>query len=235
MTATEVLDQLKKLGKESYRNTFLKHGAPDSLLGVSVADMKIIQKKVKKDHALALELYDSGISDAMYLAALICEPAKMTRAQLQKWVKGATWYMLSNYTVAWAASESRFGAELAREWIESKKEITACAGWSTWSSLVSIKPDSELDLAELQKLLDRVAREIHGAQNRVRGSMNQFVIAVGSFVTPLNSKAKAAARAIGKVDVDMGDTSCEAPLAFEYIEKVEKMGRAGKKRKSAMC
>jgi 3-methyladenine DNA glycosylase AlkD len=235
MTANEVLNQLQKLGKESYRRIFLNHGAPDSILGVSVADMKIIQKKVKKDHALALELYDTGISDAMYLAALVSEPMKMTKAQLQKWVKGATWHMLSYYTVPWVASESRFGAELAREWIESKKELIASAGWSTWSSLVSIKPNSELDLPELEKLLDRVAKQIHGAQNWVRDTMNSFVIAVGSYVTPLTAKAKSVAKTIGTVHVDKGDTSCKVPDAFEYIEKVEKKGRAGKKRKSAMC
>ena len=40
---------------------------------------------------------------------------------------------------------------------------------------------------------------------------------------------------IGKVDVDMGNTSCKVPDATEYIRKVEKMGRIGKKRKTARC
>lgn len=235
MTANEVLTQFQKLGKESYRQTFLRHGAPESILGVSVGDMKKIQKKIKKDHALALELYDTGISDAMYFSALISEPQKMTKPQLQKWVKGATWHMLSYYTVPWVAAESRFGAELAREWIESKKELVASAGWSTWSSLVSIKPDSELDLTELEKLLDRVVKQIHGSPNLVRESMNCFIIAVGSYVTPLSFKAKATAKAVGKVEVDKGDTACKVPDAFAYIEMVEQKGRAGKKRKSAMC
>ena len=44
-----------------------------------------------------------------------------------------------------------------------------------------------------------------------------------------------AAESIGKVDVDMGGTSCKVPFAPEYIDKVVKMGRLGKKRKQVRC
>jgi len=133
------------------------------------------------------------------------------------------------------AAESRFGAELAREWIESPKEPIAVAGWSTFSSLAAIKPDEELDRAELEKLLDRVQKDIHASRNRVRYTMNGFVIAVGCYVPALASRAKAVAKVIGKVEVDMGGTACKVPDALAYIQKVEKAGRQGKKRKTAMC
>ena len=42
-------------------------------------------------------------------------------------------------------------------------------------------------------------------------------------------QAKATAKKLGKVEVDMHGTSCKVPLATEYIEKIEKTGRAGKK------
>ena len=47
--------------------------------------------------------------------------------------------------------------------------------------------------------------------------------------------AKAVAKKIGKVEVDMGDTSCKVPLAWEYIEKMQKTGGAFKKRKTFKC
>jgi 3-methyladenine DNA glycosylase AlkD len=235
MTADEVVAELKALGNEGIKKIFFRHGAKEPLYGVKIEDMKKIQKRVKKDHALALALYDTGISDAMYLAGLISDPPQMTKAQLQKWAKKATWSMISEYTVAWVAAESRFGAELAREWIDSPKEQIASTGWATWSSLVGIKPDEELDLDELADLLDRVATGIHQEPDRVRYVMNGFVIAVGSYVLPLASKAKAAAAQIGNVKVDVGETACTVPNALEYIRKVEKSGRAGVKRKSAMC
>src|SRR6266513_563494 len=106
MTATEVMAQLKKLGTEQTKKTFLRHGAKEPFYGVKVGDLKKIQKRIKKDHDLALKLYDTGISDAMYLAGLIAEPGRMKKADLQRWAKQATWYMLSEYTVAWVAAES---------------------------------------------------------------------------------------------------------------------------------
>ncbi|HJZ90212.1 MAG TPA: DNA alkylation repair protein [Gemmataceae bacterium] len=235
MTVDQVVAELKAMGSEGIKKIFLRHGAKEPVFGVKVGDLKKIQKRVKKDHALALALFDTGISEAMYLAGLISDPPKMTRAQLQKWAKKATWPMTSEYTVPWVAAESLFGAELAREWIDSPKESIALSGWATWSSLVAIKPDEELDLDELADLLDRVATGIHQAPNRVRYVMNGFVIAVGSYMLPLAPRAKAAAEQIGHVKVDMGETDCKVPNALEYIRKVEKSGRAGVKRKTAMC
>ena len=235
MTAKDVLAELKKLGTEQTKKTFLRHGAKEPFFGVKVADLKTIQKRIKKDYQLALDLYATGNSDAMYLAGLIADPEKMTKADLQKWVKGAYWHMLSSYTVPWVASESRFGRELAVEWIDSDEELIATAGWFTYSSLVAIKPDAALDLAEIEKLLGRVKAEIGSAPNRVRYAMNNFVIFVGSFVAPLTAKAKAVAKALGSVEVDMGDTDCKVPDAYAYISKIEKTGRVGKKRKHAAC
>ncbi len=235
MTAKEVLAQLKAFGSEQTKKTFLRHGAKEPFFGVKVADLKVLQKKIKTDHVLALELYDTGNSDAMYLAGMIADPIAFTKAQLQKWVKGAYWYMLSGFTVPWVASEGKFGRELAIDWIDSNNEMIASAGWSTYSCILSIKPDADLDLKEIEKLLGRVKAEIGSAANRVRYAMNNFVIAVGGYVSPLTAKAKATAKAIGAVEVDMGDTSCKVPDACAYIEKIEKMGRVGKKRKHAGC
>jgi 3-methyladenine DNA glycosylase AlkD len=235
MTATDVLAQLKKLGSEQTKKTLLRHGAKEPFFGVKVGDLKTLQKSIKTNHKLALELYASGNSDAMYLAGLIADPAAFTKADLRKWSKAAYWNMLSGYVVPWVASESKFGRELALEWMNSDDEQIANAGWSTYACLVSITPDENLDLGEIDLLLGRVRDEIDGAPNCVRYTMNGFVIAVGSYVAPLTAKAKTTAKALGAVEVDMGDTSCRVPDARAYIEKVEKAGRVGKKRKHAGC
>ncbi len=171
----------------------------------------------------------------MYLAGLIADENAMTRQDLQKWVEGAYWYMISDYTVPWIAAESKFGTELAMEWIEFDQEFIASAGWATLSSLVSIKPDDVLNIEILSGLLDRVDREIHSAQNRVRYSMNGYVIATGSYIKALNAKAIRIGNNIGKVNVNMGGTACKVPLATQYIQKVIDRGNLGKKRKIARC
>jgi 3-methyladenine DNA glycosylase AlkD len=235
MSLREVMAELRKLGNEQQKKTYLRHGVREPLYGVKIADLKVIQKRVKVDYELSLQLYDTGNADAMYLAGLIADSNRMTKADLRKWVRGAYCNMIAGFTVPWVASESRFGRELALDWIDSDEEMVSTAGWSTYASLVAIKPDAELDLVEIERLLNRVKNEIGGAPNMTRYAMNNFVIAVGGYSAPLTAKAKTVAKAIGTVEVDMGDTSCKVPLAVDYIAKIEKTGRIGQKRKSAMC
>lgn len=235
MTTSEVMKFLKDHGSAQTKAIFVRHGAREPFDGVQVADLKTVVKRVKKDHALALALYDTGHSDAMYLAGLIADETRMTKAILNRWVKGAYWSMLSEFTVPWVAAESRHGWELSARWIESKQEGIAASGWATFSSLVAITPDDGLDLDALERLLARVARAIHAAPNRVRMTMNGFVIAVGSYVNPLHQKALAIARQVGEVRVDMGGTACKVPGAIEHIQKVVKRGSVGKKRTSSRC
>lgn len=235
VTLADILEELKKLGSEQTKKVFTRHGAKEPFFGVKVADLKIIQKKIKKNHELAVELFDTGNSDAMYLAGLIAKPDKMTKKQLQNWANKANWYMISEYTVAWITAESNYGWELALEWIDSKDERIASAGWSTLSSIVMITQDDELDIKILKSLLKRVQKEIPTAPNRVRYTMNGFVIALGSAVTALTKGAIETAVKIGKVNVEMGGTACKVPDAKDYINKVIAKGNAGKKKKTAVC
>ncbi len=234
MTAAEILADLKPLAKESYKKTLLRHGVPEPVLGVSIEELKKIQKRVKHDYQLALDLYDTGIYDAMYLAGLIADDARMTKKDLQGWVEKAG-SALCGYTVPWVAAGSKHGWELGLKWIESKKESIAAAGWATLVSLMSIKDDEELDLAKLKQLLLRVEKSIHDTPNTVRYAMNTFVIGLGTYVKPLAEPAMKSAKKIGQVTVDMGNTACKVPYAPDYIKKVHERGSVGKKRKSAKC
>ncbi len=234
-TVDEVMSELKKKGTEQTRKTFARHNAPENMFGVKVADLKVIVKKIKGNHELALQLFETGNADAQYLAGLVADGSKMTKTQLNGWAKNASWHMVAEYPVAWVASESPHARDLANKWIKSKNPQIASAGWCTWSGIVATRPDDELDLAEIRQLLDTIVAEIHGVPDRVRYTMNGFVIAVGGYVRPMAKAAKAAAKKIGKVTVNMGDTACKVPDALPYIEKMESAGRAGKKRKTIRC
>ena len=235
LTVSHIMAELEALGHEQYKCIWQNHGAPEPLFGVKTQDLKPIVKRVKKNHQLALGLYATGNSDAQYLAGLIADERQMTPELLQTWVDGAKWYMHSQFSVACVASESPYGREMALKWMESPVEQVAVAGWATYSSLVSLRPDVELDLDEIKNLLIIVESEIGHAQNRVRYAMNGFVIAVGVFVSPLKNLALEVGLAIGKVKVDVGNTACKVPYPPDYINKAEANGIIGKKRKSARC
>ena len=96
-------------------------------------------------------------------------------------------------------------------------------------------PDDELDLAEIEELLKSIPARLDAAPNRVRYTMNGFVISVGTYVAPLVRKAAAIAKQIGVVTVDVGDTACKVPLAAEALAKVQAGGRGTAKRKTIRC
>lgn len=231
----EIMNELALLGTEQTLKTMKNHGAVEPIYGVRIGDMKPILKRHKNDHELALELFKTGNSDAMYLAGLMSKPALMTPEVLDEWINGATWHMISEYTVAWNAAESPCKFEMARKWIESDDELTADAGWATWGCILALTPDDQLDEQEIDQLLDRVEREVHSAPNQVRYVMNGFVIAVGSYYPPLAAKAMEVGKRIGKVKVNMGNTECKVPYPPDYIQKVWDKGLLGRKRKEVRC
>lgn len=235
MKLREVMAALKAKGSEQIKRILMKHGAPASLLGVRIGDMKPIAKRIKGDQVLALELYATGIGDAQYLAAMVADGRLMTAKQLQTWAQTASWDMISGFAIAWVASENPAGFKLASKWIESKNEHTARAGWSTLSAIAATVPDADLPVAAYGKLLDRVVKEMPKAPGGARYSMNNFVIMVGTYVAPLGAKAMATARKIGKVEIDMGDTDCNVPLAAEYIVKCRRGAPVAPKRKTMRC
>lgn len=235
MTAKEILLELEGYGNKQTKSTLSKHGAKEPFFGVKVADLKKILKKTKKNHQLSLDLYKTGNSDAMYLAGLMADETKITEAQLNEWIDAAYWYYLSEYAVPWVAAETNFGFELGQKWMQSKNESIAAAGWATLSYYASLREDSQLDLGRYSELLDQVAKEINRAPNRVKHTMNAFVIAIGVYIKELTEKALEVAKKIGKVEVVLAGAGCKEPLATVYIQKVIDKGSLGKKRKSARC
>ena len=115
MTKEEVLSELDSYGDAQTKKTLMRHGAREPLFGVRVGDLKKILKKTKKNHELSLELYETGNSDAMYLAGLMADEKQITKEQLNHWVENAYWYNLSEYAVAWVAAETPFGFEIGLE------------------------------------------------------------------------------------------------------------------------
>lgn len=235
MTLVEVMSGLAAKGSDQIKKIYLRHGAKEPFFGVKIADLKVIQKRIKGDQALAMELYATGNGDAQHLAGMVADGRKMTRAQLQKWAATAAWGMISDYTVAWVASEHPDGIGIALEWIDSGKEPLATSGWNTLSALAATVPDDNLPVKQFGALLDRIAKTLKSSPDCTRYAMNGFVISCGTYIAPLADKAMATAKKLGKVEVDMGDTSCNVPEAESYIIKCRRGAPVAAKRKTVRC
>lgn len=235
-SAEEILKELEAMGNPGTKKMLMdNHGVQEPCFGVKIGDMKSIVKRIKVDHELALALYDTGNYDAMYLAGLIADDAKMTKRHLQKWANHAIGGSLAGATVAWTASGSRYGWEMGLKWIESKKIHVAMCGWNTLSCLMALKEDKDLDIDRIQSLIKDVEEKIHQSPDLIRYSMNNFLISVGCGVASLTKEILTVAKRIGPVTANLGNNQCQIPSIAEYIKKVEKRGYIGRKRKTVKC
>jgi 3-methyladenine DNA glycosylase AlkD len=56
-------------------------------MGVRLPELRKLAKIIKKDHALALELWDTGLHEARMLASMIDDPAMVTEDQIDNWAR----------------------------------------------------------------------------------------------------------------------------------------------------
>jgi 3-methyladenine DNA glycosylase AlkD len=216
MTLAEVMSALERAGTAQARKTYARHGAKQPMFGVSFAVLSGLVKRIRVDHDLALELWDTGNFDARNLAVKIADPAAMNPADLDRWAGGMQPRMCGGY-VAMLAAEGPHGRAKVRQWLASGNEGQRCAGWNTLSQLA--QRDASAPDAMFSDALARIEKTIHSAPNAERAAMNAAVIAIGCRSAAFRKAAAAAAKRIGKVEVAHGDTSCKTPDAAQYIEK----------------
>lgn len=228
MTLPETMQLLESLGTEQARKTYRRHGSGDNVFGVSFANLGALKKKIKTDHALAGQLWKTGNFDARALATMIADPNQATAAELDAWVKDANFYGIVDLFAAYAAS-TPLAPKKREQWMKSKEEYIAQAGW--WLLSHALKNGEVFADADLEARIAHIEKHIHTAQNRVRHSMNGVLIAIGVYVPLLQQTVLAAAARIGKVEVDHGDTGCKTPDAAAYIRKAAARPKGGSRTK----
>ena len=217
MNLAQTLQQLEAAGSAQTRKTYARHGAGPKMFGVSYAVLGKLTKQIKRDHALALELWASGWLDARVLATMIADPAQATAMQLDAWVADCDNRGMAGALATFAAN-SAVAEAMAAKWCSDAREFVAVAGWDVVAMLAM---NSTLPDAKFAALLKTIERDIHGAQNHVRYAMNGALIAIGGRNAKLEALAVGAAKRIGKVEVDHGNTGCKTPDAVAYIAKTK--------------
>jgi 3-methyladenine DNA glycosylase AlkD len=217
LTIDEIMATLQGLGTEQNRKIYRKHGAGGDLFGVSFADLAKLAKKLKRNHALAQQLWDTGNYDARNLATMIAEPMRMDEAALNAWATGLTCHGHADLFARNVASSSPSGAACMKDWMNSSMDFVSQCGWD----LLAVRAMNEAALPDsyLESFLETIESGIHAAPNRTRHAMNMALIAIAIRNPALRGKAEAASRRMGKVEVDHGDTNCKTPDAVAYIAK----------------
>ena len=216
MTLAEAMAALEAAGTEATRRTYARHGAAEPMFGVSFATLKTLLKRIGVDHELGLALWDTGNFDARNLAVKIVDPARMSAVELDRWATAPYARMCVAY-IAHVAVEGPHARAKAEQWLAACAESVRFVGWTLVGAL-AIRDEATPD----EWFSDRLAaieRSIRTAPNAEREAMNQAVIAIGCRSAALRKSATAAAKRIGKVEIDHGNTACKTPDALEYIDK----------------
>ncbi|MGM0865816.1 MAG: DNA alkylation repair protein [Bacillota bacterium] len=235
MDSQTVMQELEALGKERSKKMYISNGAHEPVFGVATGAMKPIAKKIKKDQALAEELYATGNYDAMYFAGVIADPKAMTEADFDRWIDGAYFYMLSDYVVAVTLAEADIAQDVADKWIASGEELKMSAGWSCYCWLLGNRKDEEFSETKLAGMLEKVKETIHDAPERTKSAMSNFVTTVGVSYVPLHEVALQTAKEIGPVEMVRKKKKNSILKAADDIQKQVERGKIGFKRKYVRC
>ena len=235
MDLETVMQELEALGKERMKKMYMSNGAHEPLFGVATGAMKPLSRIIKKNQALAEELYATGNYDAMYFAGVIADPKAMTAADFDRWIDSAYFYMLSDYVVAVTLSEADIAQEVADKWIASGDELRMSAGWSCYCWLLGNRKDVEFSENKIAGMLETVKNTIHDSPERTKSAMNNFVYTVGFSYVPLHDMAVETAKAMGIVEVKRDKKKSSLLNAYESIQKEVDRGKIGFKRKYVRC
>ena len=227
MTKQEVLQELESLGTAQNRKVYKRHGACENLYGVSYANLRRMAKQLKVDHALAQELWSTGNHESQLLASMIADPVTAEESLVDRWITELADRIVTNEFTVFVSKTPFFQAK-TEEWLTSEDEWIGRAGWQL-SALLAMN-DKDVPDSYFENHLETIERDIHTRKNMVRDAMNSALIAIGIRSPALEKKALSAAKKIGKVDVDHGETSCKTPDAAEYIRKTVERNKQRKKR-----
>ncbi|MFO0833213.1 MAG: DNA alkylation repair protein [Phycisphaerales bacterium] len=221
MGLAEVMRALEKAGSAQTRKTYTRHGASGPMFGVSFGDLKKLLDRIRVDQELAEALWDTGNFDARNLAAKVCDPGQFPSKVLDAWAATPIAWVWGGY-VGQIAAEGPHGRAKAEKWLAAKNDATRSAGWCTVGAMAMI--DEATEDSWFSGRLVELEKGVRTANNRHRYVMNNALIAIGCRNASLRRAATAAARRIGVIEVDHGDTDCKTPDAVERLEKA--WGRA---------
>ena len=211
MTLNETLKQLKALGNEKMRAHNTKNGAGDNQFGVSLGDIRVLAKKIRTDHPLALSLWETGNVDARFLATLLIQPRKLSAKDMDRMVRSITFVRVADWLIAYVVRQHPDKEVLRRNWLAADDRWAARAGWDLTAERVATSPDG----LDLPALLARIESEMADADPEVQWTMNNTLAAMGIHFPKHRKRAIAIGETLGifrDYPVSKGCTSPFAPI-----------------------
>jgi 3-methyladenine DNA glycosylase AlkD len=219
MTVKQVMDLLFKnrneRGIEVWKN--LRFDGLESF-GIGLTQLKQLARKIKRDHKLALELWESDVYDARIMGILIDEPARITIEQVEKQIKNCSYWLLSHIYCSCLLKKVSFALDLAVEWADHNDPVHRRCGYLLLYQIA--QNDKKLHNAFFEEYLEKIKKSIRSEENFVKDAMNNALFMIGRRNLELNAAAISVARKIGTIEVDYGDNSCKAINTLENLSDI---------------
>ena len=222
MKVSEILEHFEALGNEKVRVHNVKYGAGENQFGVKMGDIRALAKKIKTNHKLALELWETGNVEARFLAVLIINPKELSAVEVDRLVRSEKFTHVSDWLVSYILKVHPDREELRTKWMTDKDPMAARAGWSLTADRVAKNPDG----LDLSGLLDRIEAEMGTAASEVQWTMNFTLAQIGIAFPTLRSRALAIGEKLGIYRDYPVSKGCTSPFAPIWIN--EMVSRAGK-------
>lgn len=133
----EVVAWLKEMASEENRAGMARFGIETSTaLGIGSAELRRIARSLKRDHARALDLWNSGIREARLLAAFTEEPDKVDIDRCRRWAGDfASWDIVDGVSDLFA--ETPFWLQLIDEFAADDREFVRRAAFAmlAWAAV----------------------------------------------------------------------------------------------------
>jgi 3-methyladenine DNA glycosylase AlkD len=201
MNQEEILKELKSFYDPKSIEGMKRGGInPEKAFGVKIPILRKMAKRIKKNHDLALELWDLGYRETMILAAMIDDPAQVTEEQMEKWI-------ISEYFSYWEVVDqtcmnlfylTKFAYEKALEWSSREEEFVKRAAFALMAVLAW--KDKEATDEKLEKFFSYIVKEAADERNNVKKAVNWALRQIGKRNLSLNKKALNTANQILEID-----------------------------------
>lgn len=166
-------------------------------LGVDTPTLRAIGRTHRRDHALAEELWATGIHDARALATLVEDPRLITRSQMDRWIRDADNWAITDAT-AFVFDRTEFAETKAHAWSRRQSEFVKRAAFSMMAGMAVHR--KELPDEVFLRFLPVIRREATDERNFVRKAVNWALRQIGKRNPRLLRAAIGEARRIQKID-----------------------------------
>jgi 3-methyladenine DNA glycosylase AlkD len=168
------------------------------VIGVSMPVIREIGKKMGKNHALAMQLWKSGIHEARILAALVAEPGRMNEKDLDAWAISFDSWDVCDQTCSNLFDKTPYAWKKAVEWSGRREEFVKRAGFVLMAAL-AVHDKAAAD-KEFLKFLPIIKKHSTDERNFVRKAVNWALRQIGKRSLSLNGAAIKTAQAIARKD-----------------------------------